>query len=85
MAGHANPNYNTLDVPELQMLTEFDDDPNNLTFHHRIFFYRVEGGRWIVGTPDGDVYVQSAADRRVLSLKRNSPFPARHLHEIYAF
>ena len=85
MAGHGNPDYNTLDIPELQALTEFPGDANGLNHHHRVLFYRVRDARWIVGSPDWDVYVEDQAEHNITALRRNAPFPARLVAEVYAF
>ena len=85
MAGHENPDYNTLDIPELQMLVEFPGDANGLDYHHRIFFYTVEGARWIVGTPDWHVYAENVGHDHIVPLRRNARFPADHVAETYAF
>ena len=63
----------SLDIPELQFLIEFPGDPNGLTHHHRIFWYRDNNARWVVSTADYDVYVEDYAARNVIPLVRNAP------------
>lgn len=73
----------SLDIPEMQMLVEFPGDPNNLDYHHRIFWYRVERSEWIISTPDGDVYEEDYAGVTVVPLTRNAPYPAAYAGQLY--
>ena len=73
----------SLDIPEMQMLVEFPGDPNNLDYHHRISWYRVERSEWIISTPDGDVYEEDYAGVTVVPLTRNAPYPAAYAGQLY--
>jgi hypothetical protein len=61
---------------------EFADDPN-FSWHHRILLTKLDGGRWIVLTPDGDVEVEDLTAHRCIPLVRGKAVPARVAGDIY--
>jgi hypothetical protein len=71
-----------LDIAEAQVAIEFADDPN-YSWHHRILLAKLDGGRWIVLTPDGDVEVADLSAHRVVPLTRGKAVPARVAGDIY--
>lgn len=73
----------SLDISELQMLVEFPGDLNNLDYHHRILWYRVDRSTWIISTPDYDVYEEDYDGMTVIPLNRNSPYPAQYAGMMY--
>ena len=53
----------------------FADDPV-YKWHHRVLLMRVEGGKWIVVTPTGDIEVTNLAEAEdLVTLSRNAGFP----------
>ena len=65
----------TLDIPEAQVAVHYEDDPNSL-WHVRVLLHRVEGSRWIVGTPTLSVQTIDLSEFRVQPLARAAEFPA---------
>ena len=58
-------------------------DPNNLDYHCRILWYRVDRSVWIISTPDYDVYEEDYDGMTVIPLNRNSPYPAQYAGMMY--
>ena len=71
----------SLDIPDMQILAEFPGE--RLDMHHRILWYRVDRATWIVSTPDHDVYEEDFDGVTVISLARNSPYPADQAGRMY--
>eukprot|EP00435_Cladocopium_sp_Y103_P018992 s1272_g4.t1 len=71
----------TLDIPEMQILAEFPGE--RLDMHHRILWYRVDRAVWIISTPDHDVYEEDFDGTTVVSLGRNSLYPADQAGRMY--
>jgi hypothetical protein len=76
----------TLDLPERQVLVDFFDDPNGLTWHQRMLLQATAAaGVWVSATPDHDVERIDLNRHRVLALGRNCAFPDGHRGQIYYF
>ena len=75
----------TLDTDFRQCLIDYFEDEDGLLWHHRLLLVRVSGCSWIAATPDHDVALLNLGNHRVIPLARNSPFPAQHFGETYAF
>ncbi|CAK0822647.1 unnamed protein product, partial [Prorocentrum cordatum] len=73
------------DVDELQILAHYEDDAAGLRYHHRVLFTKVAAGRWIIGTPDGDVYEEDFNGVEVRPLARNGAFPVDLAGMMYVF
>ena len=73
-APHPSSATRTFDIPERQTSQNFPDGPH-FTEHHRIFFLRVSGARWIVGTPTHDVFEEYMTGETLAPLERNGLFP----------
>ena len=71
-----------LDISEAQVCIEFPDDPN-YSWHHRVLLSKLDGGRWVVLTPDGDVEVSDLSAHRVVPLTRGKAVPARVAGDVY--
>eukprot|EP00971_Amphidinium_carterae_P083629 1655496-Amphidinium_carterae.1 len=54
-------------------------------WHHRLLLCRVEGAKWIAGSPDLDIEVLDLSTHRVLTVERLSAFPARAQGDAYVF
>lgn len=75
----------TLDVPDPQVLVYFDQDPNNLNYHHRLLLNKLGPGRWVGLTPDHELVVLDLNNQRHVVLDRRSRFPAHLQDRVYAF
>jgi hypothetical protein len=82
MAMAAVPAEVALDISEGQVCINYDDDPN-YTWHHRVLLSKLDAGRWVVLTPDGDVEVVDLSAHRVVPLLRGAPVPARVAGDVY--
>ena len=74
----------TLDVSLSQVLIDFFDDPN-FSWHHRLLVVELGTAKWASVTPDLQVETVDLTAHRVLPLRRNAPFPARALNDMYIF
>lgn len=74
----------TLDIPEVQVLVSYPNDPNGLTWHHRILLHRVDAGDWITLTPDLEFQRHNLATQQHRVLDRSMPFPQDIENEIHA-
>ena len=75
----------TFDTDLRQCLIDYFEDEDGLHWHHRLLLVRVSGSSWIAATPDHDVALLNLSNHRVIPLARNTPFPAQHVGETYAF
>ena len=75
----------TLDVADPQVLVHFDQDPNNLNYHHRLLLVKLGPGRWVGLTPDHELVVLDLNAQRHIVLDRRSRFPAHIADRVYAF
>lgn len=80
-----NDDSMTLDVPEPQVLVYFDQDANNLNYHHRLLLNKLGPGRWVGLTPDHELVVLHLNAQRHVVLDRRSRFPAQLQDRVYAF
>lgn len=74
----------TLDIPEVQVLVRFPNDPQGLNWHHRILLHRVEQGTWLTLTPDHEISRHNLAQLEHRVLERRSAFPPDIADEVYA-
>jgi hypothetical protein len=81
-AAELMPERISLDIPESQVLVNFPNDA--IPWHHRVLLFRIEGSKWVVLTPDGDIQVIDLKSRDLRALSRNSPIP-RGLGGSYVF
>ena len=75
----------TLDIPEVQVLVNYPNDPGGFNWHHRILLHRIQGGLWIALSPDFDLVRHDLNNIGHRVLLRRGPFPDDLLGEIYAF
>ena len=81
----ADPNrILTLDIPEVQIVVRFDNDPN-FRWHHRILLRRVAAGIWMCLTPDLEVCRHDLNLMRHQVLERSHEFPADVQGDLYCF
>ncbi|CAE8613278.1 unnamed protein product, partial [Polarella glacialis] len=73
-----------LDIVEVQALINFPLDADGLEWHWRVLFIALGGGRWIIGTPDGEVYEEAYAGVAIQPLARAGAYPAALWNETYA-
>ena len=74
----------TLDIPEVQIIVHYPNDPGGFDWHHRILLHRIEGARWITLTPDHELHRHDLAALGHRVLDRAAPYPADIAHLIYA-
>ena len=75
MAAAAVAAPRVLNIAERQVLRFFANDPAGLAYHHRILFHQVEGSRWVVGTPDGEVEEDDFRGVHIIPLRKGGTFP----------
>lgn len=81
----ADPNrILTLDIPEVQIIVHFPNDPT-FGWHHRVLLRRVSGGIWMCLTPDLEVCRHDLNVLRHQVLSRSSEFPPEHEGDLYCF
>ena len=59
-AAGAHRDHRTLDVPEPQVLEEFEEGP--FRGEHRLLLVECGLGKWILATPQLDVYLEDLQD-----------------------
>ena len=79
----AHHDTRTLDIPERQVLLNFDED--HYEWHARILLLALGAARWICCTPTFDIEIEDFADETVHPLSRNSSFPMGGFRPIFAF
>ena len=65
-----------LDIAEHQVAVRYPDHPN-FEWHLRVLVVRLDGARWIVPSPDLEVFVLDLAVYRVIPLVRGALVPQR--------
>ncbi len=80
----ANP-VTTLDIPDIQVILEFPQDPNGCNWHHRILLKKLSRGIWLTLTPDLEISRHDLNHQNHVVLDRASTFPAPQSPYIYAF
>lgn len=75
----------TQDVPDIQLIVEYPNDPNGFYWHHRILLKKISNGVWLALTPDLEVSRHDLNIQNHIVLERNSPFPAAQSPYVYAF
>ena len=75
----------TLDVDFAQVCIDFPRDAGGFFWHHRLLVCPLGGSGWTGVTPDHSCERIDLSRHRVIVLRRNAPFPAARVHEIYAF
>ncbi|CAE8614739.1 unnamed protein product, partial [Polarella glacialis] len=74
-----------LNIPETQILVNYPGDADGLFWHWRVLFHKVnEVGRWIIGTPDEEVYEENFVNVDIRPLARGAAYPADIFAETYA-
>ena len=74
----------SLDTVLSQVVIDYFDDAT-FQWHHRVLLVQLEGPRWIVVTPDGNVHVLDLSAHRVIPVRRNSAFPDSVRGNVYIF
>ncbi|CAE8627459.1 unnamed protein product, partial [Polarella glacialis] len=76
---------NCLNIPETQILVNYPNDADGLFWHWRVLFYKVNDvGRWIIGTPDEEVYEENFVNVDIRPLARGAVYPGDIFAETYA-
>ena len=66
----------SLDIPNHQVIINFDAADPNFPYHHRVLLFRVREGQWCVLTPDLDRHVEDLDQVEHYVIPRASRFPA---------
>lgn len=76
----------TLDIPDIQVIVEYPQDPKNFFWHHRILLKKLSNGAWLGLSPDLEFF--SPHDLNVqprIVLDRDAPFPHAQSPYMHAF
>ena len=74
----------SLDVPEVQIVAHYPNDPGGFHWHHRVLLHRIDGGVWLTLTPDHEIQRHDLNTIRHRIVERSSPFPGDIAGEVYA-
>ena len=67
----------SLNIPEKQVLLEFPPDVDGVRYHHRVLFFGIREGSWVLASPEGRVGVRdlSAHGGSVIALAKGAALP----------
>ena len=69
----------------MQCLVSYPNDPNGMTYHHRILLKKLTPGRWVCGTPDMGIEIVDLNERHHYVLSRNGNYPPEAADSTYGF
>ena len=78
-------NYWTLDIPEPQVIIEYEEDEDGFYWHHRVLLKRISGPKWVALTPDQDLETVDLSEMHHIVLERNADFPRAQRPFVYCF
>jgi hypothetical protein len=78
-------NYWTLDIPEPQVIVEYEEDEDGFYWHHRVLLKRIGGPKWVALTPDQDLETIDLNEMHHIVLERNADFPRAQRPYVYCF